>query len=68
MNTTTAIRRNLLLDRQDLRLRPKTARRQPAPPPAEPAAPQHDFLVLNQHPALTAEALPPAATARNAIL
>jgi hypothetical protein len=60
MNTTTATRRNALLRQQGIKPPTRLAADRPA---ALPPAPAHDFLVLNQHPAFTAEALPYAAPA-----
>jgi hypothetical protein len=52
MNTTTATRRNALLRQQGIKPPTRLHADRPA---ALPPAPAHDFLVLNQHPAFTAE-------------
>lgn len=56
MNTTTATRRNALLRQQGITPPARLTADRPAA--ALPPAPAHDFLVLNQHPAFTAEAAP----------
>jgi len=53
MNTTTATYRNILFTERDIRLPAGLPGRLR---PQRQDAPAHDFLVLNQHPDLTADA------------